>query len=676
MNEEIEIKPLEERPAWPPSEVLNINSIPTPHINMTMPTTPQGTPVNPSTFPEYDLPPELSQQGWRKFWSKRENRPYFWNKQTGESLWEMPLIKPHFDPITDPLGICHPPAGPPVGVPIVTSPVPIIKRRPSEEIGGPQIKKFVLAGPWDLDIPTNVIILERPPCNYMHSHPEVEAYRCSLLAKLRQCYQELCHSRESIDAPKDSFNRWLMERKVIDTGIDPLLPSNCYPEISLSMYKEVMNDIPIKLIRPKFTGDARKQLSRYAEAAKKIMESRNAEAESRKVVKWNVDETFQWLRRTVGATYDDFQDRLAHLKSQCQPHLTETVKPSVEGICLKIYNLSSDYAKKVREKTVIALKDQNIDMPVPLNMMSTRKVWCYPVQFAMGCPRLPVVEYIPDRDQAMLRFQGDTLAINTTHLQKLEHLYRHSCFDDKKFELFIARVWVMLKRYATFLGVNPSLSTSNADCQDTQASLPVTVFECLQRMFGVSFECFASPLNCYFKQYCSAFADYDSYFGSRGPFLQLKAVSGSFEAHPPYSEELMESAVDHMERLLNDSPEPLSFIVFMPDYREPTPNGLLRLESSQFKKKQVTVPAYEHEYRHGFQHVLNRSELNIRSSHGTVIVWLQNLSGYQKWGPTEERVEALLEAFRPGRERERDRKELLSPTRQGNASDNKEVLVH
>lgn len=217
MNEEVDIKTSEERPVWPPPENTNVSSIPPPHINMTMPTTPQGAPINTNTFPEYDLPPELTQQGWRKFWSKRENRPYFWNKLTGESLWEMPLIKPQFDPITDPLGICHPP-GPPVGVPLVTSPLLVAKRRPSEEIGGPQIKKFVLAGPWDLDIPTNVIILERPPCNYMHSHPEIEAYRCSLLAKLRQCYQELCHSRESIDAPKDSFNRWLMERKVIDTG--------------------------------------------------------------------------------------------------------------------------------------------------------------------------------------------------------------------------------------------------------------------------------------------------------------------------------------------------------------------------------------------------------------------------------------------------------------------------
>jgi Phosphorylated CTD interacting factor 1 WW domain len=49
-----------------------------------------------------------------------------------------------------------------------------------------------------------------------------------------------------------------------------------------------------------------------------------------------------------------------------------------------------------------------------------------------------------------------------------------------------------------------------------QGALPLSVFECLHRVFGVTFECFASPLNCYFKQYCSAFADTDGYFGSRG----------------------------------------------------------------------------------------------------------------------------------------------------------------
>ncbi len=83
-----------------------------------------------------------------------------------------------------------------------------------------------------------------------------------------------------------------MERKVIDCGTDPLLPSQCFPEISVSMYREIMNDIPIKLVRPKFTGDARKQLSRYAEAAKKVIDSRDATPESRKVVKWNAEDTF------------------------------------------------------------------------------------------------------------------------------------------------------------------------------------------------------------------------------------------------------------------------------------------------------------------------------------------------------------------------------------------------
>lgn len=86
---------------------------------------------------------------------------------------------------------------------------------------------------------------------------------------------------------------------------------------------------------------------------------------------------------------------------------------------MKIYNLSCEYAKKVREKSNSLLKELGTELPPPIPMQSTRKVWCYPVQFAIACPRLPVVEYLPERDQALLRFQGDTLAINTNYLQKL-----------------------------------------------------------------------------------------------------------------------------------------------------------------------------------------------------------------------------------------------------------------
>lgn len=313
--------------------------------------------------------------------------------------------------------------------------------------------------------------------------------------------------------------RWLLERKVSDRGFDPLLPSACNPEISPSMYREIMNDIPLKIVKPKFTGDARKQLSKYAEAAKNLIEIRPAPAESKKVVKWNAEETFQWLRRTVGASYEDFQDRLMHLKRQCEPHLVATVKGSVEHVCTKIYHISAEHVRKIRERHMILLKENGIPMPqLPPPPPILRKVWCYPVQFTIPPSRVPVLEYVHERDHMVIKFaqgstQPDTQYINLTHLQKLEQLYRFNCYDDKKFDLFIARVWCLLRRYQTFLC---NLTGTSYENEMTQSALPVSVFECLNRHFGVTFECFASPLNSYFRQYCSAFSDTDSYFGSRG----------------------------------------------------------------------------------------------------------------------------------------------------------------
>jgi len=40
------------------------------------------------------------------------------------------------------------------------------------------------------------------------------------------------------------------------------------------MYREIMNDIPVKLTKPKYSTDARRQLYKYAEAAKRMIEKR------------------------------------------------------------------------------------------------------------------------------------------------------------------------------------------------------------------------------------------------------------------------------------------------------------------------------------------------------------------------------------------------------------------
>lgn len=76
---------------------------------------------------------------------------------------------------------------------------------------------------------------------------------------------------------------------------------------------------------------------------------RNASAEARKLVKWKVEETFSWLRSTSGAPFEAFQERLAHLRQTCQPHVHLAAKTSVEGVCKKMSVLSKQYASSVRE---------------------------------------------------------------------------------------------------------------------------------------------------------------------------------------------------------------------------------------------------------------------------------------------------------------------------------------
>ena len=476
-----------------------------------------------------------------------------------------------------------------------------------------------------------------------HAHPEVELLRGSLMQKLRQEYMTMCRSRENIDAPKESLNRWLMERKLVDRGSDPLFPTQCVPEISRSMYNEIMNDIPCKLFRPKFTGDARKQLSKYAEGAKAMIEGRTASSESRKIVKWNVEEAFQWIRKTLNASFEDYQERLRHLRQQCQPHLTEAAKTSVEAIVSKIYSMSCEDGKRVSERVHEILRESQVsELTGPPRMTQPKKVYCYPVHLIQPCPRLPAVQFCQEKEIVFLGYKNETVKLKQSYLQKLEFLYRCSCTDDRKFEHFLTRVWCLLKRYKSFLGSAPGEGHSS------QVSLPTAVFDCLHKSFEVTFEAFASPLNSYFRQYCSPFPDTDACFGSRGSFLTFHPVAGSFAVHPPYQEDLMEASVNHIERCLHNSSEPLSFIVFLPDWVEPVSKAVKKMEGSRFKRKQLSLEAFKYEFRNGFQHMCEPKDLIVKSSHNTLVFFVQNDAGFLRWGPTPDRLEALSDAFKPG----------------------------
>uniref|UniRef100_A0A8C8IVT7 PCIF1 WW domain-containing protein n=1 Tax=Oncorhynchus tshawytscha TaxID=74940 RepID=A0A8C8IVT7_ONCTS len=606
---------------------------------------------------------------------KRENRPYWFNRFTNQSMWEMPILGQH-DVISDPLGLN---AASVEGAGDAGVGNGQRKRRLSEEAahGGLNTGHVSSSMPqnitsvthsmllyqiyWDLDIQTNAVIRERAPANHLPPHPEIELQRAHLTTKLRQHYQELCYQREGIEPPPESFNRWLLERKVLDKGPDPLLPSDCDPIISRSMFREVMNDIPIRLSRIKYKEEARKLLFKYAEAAKKMIDSRNATPDSRKVVKWNVEDTINWLRRDHSASKEDYMDRLEHLRKQCGPHVTAVAKDSVEGICTKIYHISVEYVRRIRQAHQTLLKDCNITDPEAAEVQD-RLVYCYPVRLALPSPNHPRVELHFENDISCLRYKGEMVKVNRGYFAKLELLYRYSCIDDPRFEKFLSRIWCLIKRYQVMFGAGVN------EGMGLQGALPVPVFEVLNKQFGVSFECFASPLNSYFKQFCSAFPDTDGFFGSRGPFLNFSPASGSFEANPPFCEELMDAMVTHFEELLEKSSEPLSFIIFVPEWRDPLTPALNRMETSAFLRHHMSVPAFEHAYRSGSQYICKKEEMYYKAVHGTVIIFLQNDAGFTKWEPTPERIQELLAAYQVSQ------RTLGSPVPSSTSSPTKEGL--
>nr|XP_054748424.1 mRNA (2'-O-methyladenosine-N(6)-)-methyltransferase-like [Lytechinus pictus] len=601
-----------------------------------------------SPDPSHDLPMELLQKGWRRFWSKREQRWYFFNKFTNQSMWEMPPIgSPAGASKHDPLGIQitegkapHPtplPAGSPGLAPV---------RRKSSVDGhplSPTMRKDMLKGLfWDFTLESNATMQERFPCTMPPPHNDMELMRNVLVSKLRQQYQELCSTREGINAPSESFNRWLLERMVVDKGKDPMLPSQCPDPVSPSMMREIMSDIPIKLYRPNLHSTARKLLSKYAEAAKKMIQSRPASSESRKLVKWNAEDIFTWLRKQPNCTIDECMKRLTYLKEQCGPHLCEVARSSIENICAKVYTLSCDTCAKLQKKHWDILREHHIEEPPPFTRPpSDRKMRCYNIQMAVQSPRLPAVDVHEEGSVTCLRYKGEMMKINTQHMMKLDALYQFNCRDDPTRHNFLPRVWCLLRRYQTLFGVGEN------EGHNLQGALSSGVFKAINEHFGVTFECFASPLNCYFKQYCSAFADTDSFFGSRGPILDFFPFSGSFEANPPFGEELMEATIIHFEKLLERTTDPLSFIVFTPDWRDPITNGLKMAEASRFKRRQEVIPAYEHEYRSGNQHVVPESSVSWRAAHGTMMIFLQNDEGNQLWPPTDEGIQAVMDAAKP-----------------------------
>jgi len=183
---------------------------------------------------------------------------------------------------------------------------------------------------------------------------------------------------------------------------------------------------------------------------------------------------------------------------------------------------------------------------------------------------------------------------------------------------FHTRLFTLLLRYKSLQG------------HGFQAALGPKVWECLQSSIGVSFECFASPLNCYLPHYGSGFSDVDGPFGSSGSFYDLKFGQGSFACNPPFVTPLMDASADHILSLLKAAEHkklPLSFAVFVPGWKEG--RGYRAMCASSMLRRQVHIDASDHGFCDGASH--QRKDPFRASPYATTCFILQTTRASTKW---------------------------------------------
>jgi len=240
---------------------------------------------------------------------------------------------------------------------------------------------------------------------------------------------------------------------------------------------------------------------------------------------------------------------------------------------------------------------------------------------------------LPSGELQLLVWRTNSSLITFRHLCELRRLYATHAADDVGGQHFNRRVFCLLERYR-------ALGGPTYQCSVTQQS-----FDVLRREFGVTKECFASPLNRNAALYWSAFADTDRFFGSQGSFYTalgsaLVQEGGSFYANPPFVEEHMQLLQEQVALIL-ELPVAVTFTVILPTWTDNASYEWMR--KSQYTKLHVILQPNRHEYVDGNQHTNARKTMLARFSSSCFI--LQNSLGSAKFHVDAAKKRRLTASF-------------------------------
>mmetsp|Transcript_96541 Transcript_96541/g.191347 ORF Transcript_96541/g.191347 Transcript_96541/m.191347 type:complete len:537 (+) Transcript_96541:78-1688(+) len=503
---------------------------------------------------------------------------------------------------------------------------------------------------WDFNMPS-VGGLQNP--QVAEPSPMLELKRAQSVAKLRQKYAEACRDVLGLaQPPADSVDRWILEqlaqpRRNPGTSGDPLLPRPRIAETSQVLLRELLAEVPTRCPSRVFGPPALELLQRYHRNAENWL-GRLPHAPTE--LSDEVEVLGKWIARNVNGGAQKSRSRGECPYRQKLDELTEDgglsacFRPLVEPLALKVVQTMSSNA----EALVIELH--------------TGAKALGPVDSE---PAVSLEEPTQDGRKVELRFENDTICISGMHLAKLRKLYElHHPHDEKSIQqwecVFRRRLYVMLRRYITFIGLDPAEEGHKGG--NMHAAAPEPVFAWLKARLEVRCELFASPLNCYFPRFFSAFPDTDAAFGSLGSFFDARALpDGSYEVGPPYTEEVLELTARRLLELLLGAgvDNALSFTLFVPDWEGAAALNLLASPAFAAFRRGIAedappfllAPGREHGYVSGVQFFADVGADSSRRyyvvPHGTRVYVLQTAAGAQRWPFTTTEARQLLQQMRP-----------------------------
>jgi hypothetical protein len=246
-----------------------------------------------------------------------------------------------------------------------------------------------------------------------------------------------------------------------------------------------------------------------------------------------------------------------------------------------------------------------------------------------------------DDAMATVSFNGVVLKLHAAYLEKLQRLYDRTVQRCGRNVITVASfeeaLFCLLCRYDMIQGAG------------LQAGVPGSVMDALLQHFDCRIECFASPLNCRYDRFASAFPDVDCPFGSLGSFFEwIRQVQKDlhdenadndaandgvcYQANPPFCDGVIQELSTTISTVISDNYEqksqrPIMFVVFVPAWHD-TPCYQLLLENEYLAYHNLLKQG-DHWYAEGTRH-RRRDSFRV-ASFDTCILFYQNEAARRKW---------------------------------------------